>query len=342
METKRIYTENPRADQWRMLAKYAYQANIQEELRKRGFASSDTKLVDFIASSFQQGRAYFDAAEDPAMDISPLLLYYGATNLLMGGAALVTGIPPLIKVHGMKVIPISEPHRIADIGVQPFPRETGGLQFLARVLSDGCKFERDHSWTMEDILGSIPDLRNDFESFYPRAKPRTIGLEVIKRKRASLERFPLNQLERYPSVDCALDKVAGFQKAYLTPQITSEFVVLYARISPTEIGTYSISGGKYLQIGHKKGKGLISPNQTILMYMGLFALGFLSRYKAELWNPFVQRDDTGERPILEKFLFVCQRYLPNLVLNHIQATRTQFVFSMGALLDAAEDNGSIM
>jgi hypothetical protein len=59
--------------------------------------------------------------------------------------------------------------------------------------------------------------------------------------------------------------------------------------------------------------------------MGLFMLGYLSRYHPERWNPFVRSDNTGERLVVERYMAICARYLPNLVLNEIKLRRVQFV-----------------
>ncbi len=49
--------------------------------------------------------------------------------------------------------------------------------------------------------------------------------------------------------------------------------------------------------------------------MGLFALGTLSRYHADFWSPFVRNDTTGERWLVEEFVALAARHMPNLVLN---------------------------
>jgi hypothetical protein len=99
------------------------------------------------------------------------------------------------------------------------------------------------------------------------------------------------------------------------------------------IGTYSIFGQRHLQIAHIKNGQHLNPNQLIVMFMGLFALGYLSRYHPELWNPFVRSDETGERLVIERFLAICQRYLPNLVLNMIRGERIQFAYETEGVLD---------
>jgi hypothetical protein len=47
----------------------------------------------------------------------------------------------------------------------------------------------------------------------------------------------------------------------------------------------------------------------------------------------VRSDETGELLLVEKFIAVCQRYFPNLVLNEIQKSRIQFVNKAKGILD---------
>lgn len=336
MDVRRIATENPKADQWKLLTQFAYPTNIREYLKNRGFADPSLDTLEYIAGCMWQGEAYFTAAENSPLDIAPLLLYYGAANLLAGVSAMITGVRPAIEHHGMKLKPPdTEPIRIKDAEVKPVLPKIGALQQFCNVFSSGCVLPSEVPWTVEEILGSIPDLKQDFENCYRDALAYTIPLEVVRRPRVSLERIVPSEVERYQSLEDAFACVVGFADAYLDPQYSEQmnYVVLYPKMGATEIGTYSIFGQKHLQIAHIKNGQYLNPSQIIIMFMGLFALGHLSRYHPELWNPFVRSDQTGERLVIEKFLAICQRYLPNLVLNVIRGDRIQFVYETEGVLD---------
>src|SRR5699024_12616874 len=47
--------------------------------------------INTIIGSFLQANEYFKASKSANLQISPLLLYYGATNLLLGLTSLMTG-----------------------------------------------------------------------------------------------------------------------------------------------------------------------------------------------------------------------------------------------------------
>lgn len=336
MDVRRIATESPKADQWRLLAQFAYPTNICRYLENHGFAKTDPKTVEFIAGCVRQGEAYFAAAENSPLDIAPLLLYYGAVNLLAGASGMITGVRPAIEHHGMKLEPPdTEPIRIKDAKVKPFLPKNGALQQFCNVFSSGCVLPSRVPWTVEEILGSIPDLKRDFENCYPDALPYTIPVEIVRRRQGSLERIVPSEVARYQTPQEALDCVAGFADAYLAPQYSEQmnYIVLRRKMGAAEIGTYSIFGQKHLQIAHIKNGQYLSPNQIIVIFMGLFALGYLSRYHPELWNPFVRSDETGEKLVIERFLAICQRYLPNLVLDVIRGERIQFVYETEGVLD---------
>lgn len=334
MEVIRIPTESPKTHQWRMLSQFAYQANIRKYLAKSGFAAPDAKTVEFIAGCVRQGEAYFAATQNSRLDIAPLLLYYGATNLLAGVSAMMSGARPEIRHHGMQISPCEE-GRIADISVLPTRPSNGALHRFCDTFSAGCVLPSRVAWTVEEILGSIPDLKRDFENCYPDALPYTIPVEIVRRRRGSLERIEKREVARYESPEDALDLVIGFADTYLPAQYNEPMnhIVLYRKMGAAEVGTYSISGQKHLQIAHRKQGQLLGPGQLVMMYMGLFALGHLSRYHPELWTPFVRGDTTGERLVIERFLTICERYVPNLVLNHLYEARIQFVYETEGVLD---------
>lgn len=332
MNVVRIATEDPVLEQWRILSQFTYPSNIQRYLRENGANTINAEVVELIAGCIRQGEAYYKAAATSPLDISPLLQYYGATNLLSGTYALLTNTKPVTANHGMTLLRNSAV-RIADVNILPRNPEDGALQIFCNLFSNGCEITNGKTWTISEVIGSIPDLKSDFQNHYLNDLYYSVPVEIVHTTKKPIERILLNEIDRYTNVEQMLSNIIGFSKAYVMPQFKNEYIILNSKIAGSSIGTYSTSGRKYLQIGHVKGGHVISPDQLILMYMGLFALGFLSRYRPELWNPFVQSDQTGEKRIIEKFLSVSHRYLPNLVLNFINRSRVQFVNETEGVLD---------
>ena len=67
---------------------FTYEANIKRYLSKKGL-TADEKTLNSIAASFLQANEYYRSAKNANLQISPLLLYYGSTNLLYGMANLL-------------------------------------------------------------------------------------------------------------------------------------------------------------------------------------------------------------------------------------------------------------
>jgi len=328
-------TENPKIEQWKLLGQYAYPTNIRKYLNDRGFNNVDNRLIEFIVGCVRQSEAYFTAAENSPLDISPLLSYYGTVNLLAAAYVMVTGCKPEIKTHGMRLLPLDDKDtKIADAKVKPINPQYGALQLFCNALSGNCQMG-GVPWTVEEILGSIPDLKKIFESCYPNAITYTIPVETLRKQRVIFERIDPKELARYNKPEDVFKIIIGLSSAYLEPQYSGqmEYIVLHRKIGGNEIGIYSIFGQKYLQVAHLKNNKLLNPSDLIVMFMGLFAFGYLSRYYPEIWNPFVRSDETGEKLVVEGFLQICQRYLPNLVLGLIYGERVQFINESEKILD---------
>ncbi len=325
MDILLIKSENPKADQWKLLLQFSYLTNIQKFLKERGVATEEN-LMDFIAGCVQQSEEYYSASRNSSLDISPLLLYYGLTNLLAGASALLTGRIPSIKEHGLVIQgPATKLLRIGDITIKPVNSGSGALQQFANVFSGGCRLVNGDNWSLVEVLASIPDLKNDFANCYKDYPPFTIPVEIVKKPKYTLERIDPSEVRaRTKLLESLKGNVLNFEQAYHEPQFTAQMnrVVLYRKMNGPDLGVYSIFGQKHLQVAHLKQNALLSPDQLILMFMGLFTLGFVSRYNPERWNT------TGEKLVLEKFLEICQRYSPNLVLNSLYSRRVQFVNSL--------------
>ncbi len=314
--------------------RFSYSNNISRFLNEHGFRQQEQTIIEYIAGCFRQSEAYFSSSSKAPLDISPLLLYYGATNLLAGSVALLNNAIPKITEHGiMPTLQGVNLDRIANFRMKPKNRQTGALSIFADVFSDKCNLVNGEIWTLEEILGSIPDLKQDFEMCYPEAFYFTIPIQIIRKHDRTLERIVKAELARYVNPGDALSKVLEIEKAYLPYQNIDSYIILHPKMMAKPIGIYSIFGQKYLSIAHQKNGFLVSPSQLILMLMGMFALGYMSRYKPERWAPFVIEDKSGERLVVEKYLQLCQRYFPNLVLNVIGGERIQFSHELVGILD---------
>ena len=363
MEITKIPTENANIEQWRLLNQFAYPTNVKKYIFENSIP--DNSVEEYVASCIRQSEAYFSTFEKSSLDISPLLLYYGATNLLVGVSTMLEGTRLNIKNHGMMLkFPIDENldinnlssksffanFRLSDIKILPINQSVGGLHWFCNSFSDGTKLvEKGGEWTLEEIFGSIPDLRLDFVSSYLGKQLFCVPVEITQRELIYREEKPKKHkviFERIKKVDVSnyenfpevLENVKGFSEAYLKPQYMDNayykdkmnHIILYRRIWADEVGFYSIFGQKYLELSHLKKGFSIAPGQIVILIMGLYALGCLSRYYPEIWNHFIRNDNTGEKLIVEKFLSLAHRYLPNLIINRIFNKRIEFIHITGS------------
>ena len=96
------FSENPENDLWREILQYTYEANIKRYSKKHE-KEIDEDTIACIAGSLLQAYEYYKSAKEANLQIAPLLLYYGSTNLLYGMANLIKGEINHIENHGMKI-----------------------------------------------------------------------------------------------------------------------------------------------------------------------------------------------------------------------------------------------
>ena len=339
MQITKIPTEDPIQDQWQLLDQFAYPANIRKYLQQHQIHESTTDLCEFIAGCISQAGAYFQASIAAPLFISPLLLYYGATNLMIGAGSLLTGIIKPIGHHGITLLPPegADP-RIRGFQLRPCHPKNGALTWFCEIFSNGCPITSHGMWSLEEILASVPDLKNDFERCYDDGMPFIIPVELQEmeidykgdgesRSLRIFETVALSDVSRFENPVAHIKSVSDFASAYMNigpPQKSEKFIRLNRRMRAEEIGFYNIYGKKFLELPHLKNQTPVTLNQLIILFLGLFALGHISRYSPHAWYPFVRADSTGERLIVQKFLSIANRYIPNLVLNFILRSRIEF------------------
>ena len=333
MSVRKIYSESPGEDQWQLILRYAYPHNIFEYLKNNGISDPDDNLVENISGSILQAKEYYDASKMSSLHVAPLLLYYGTSNLLFGIANLIKGKVHHIDDHGMKLKKPKPSMRICDIEIKTLGKKSGALSVFDNVFSNGTDLPNSGLWKNIELLGSIPDLLEEFLSCYDDGLPFTIPVEIVKDKKSDLERVAYSSLGRYASVDDAFSNVNNFSANYLSPQETGKYIILRYRVNSSDIGIYSIAGQKYLPVSHKKNTKLYNPSLELIIFMVLFSLGFVSRYHPEIWTPFTRNDTTGEKLVIEKLLNYVRRQLPNLVLSRLYNEKLLFVTEQMGLLD---------
>ncbi|MFN6526472.1 YaaC family protein [Nostoc sp. ChiSLP03a] len=331
---QKIFTEDPDYEQWQMLSNFIYPSNIDRFFSRNGIVDYDKELLESISGSILQSQEYFAAANSVSLNTSPLLLYYGTVNLMYAASMLVSGKKIDIENHGMRLDNNSSNAltKLGDFEFTPFfATIKGGLfQFCKTFCPDISisQYESKSKWTLLEILGSIPELKNDFEECYDTLS-YIIPVQIVRNQNDYVERIDKHEFKNFDVLQ-ELSKILDFEKTYIKPILESPYVrynhvFLRRKIKSKPITESSVFGQIFLRKCHEKLSHCITLPLIMYMYMGLFVLGYLSRYKPVVWSPFVRNDSTGEKRVIEKFINITKRVIPNIILNFIYKTEFYFV-----------------
>lgn len=335
-----IFSENPENDLWRELLQFTYEANIKRYLAKKGH-EVDEDTINCIAGSFLQANEYYKAAKEDNLQISPLLLYYGSTNLLYGMVNLLSGSINKISNHGMKIFIPDQMNFIADTKIRFLSPVDGGVHVVARAIGVTSDLTGFGDWSLRELLDSIAEIQSDFTQCYDVQTGCTIMLDIFNTPDGKAEKIYFSEENKDHLIEL-LKKVEGFEKSYL--RFTSatdfktgkEYFVLRHKLTGEDISKQSYSGQPYLQAGHIKNSKLITIPTLLNIYISLFALSSLCRYFPERWSPFVLKDITGEKLLIEKFMFYARRLVPNYVLNNLLENTIQYSSSRYTVTDTVK------
>ena len=156
MKVKKIYSEQPEVEIWERLLKYTYPENINKYFRKNHNSQPSDELINIISGSLSQAYEYFSLSNHSSLQVSPLLIYYGYTNLILGSLCLVYGKLLKIRNHGMKLGELSGINRIGDVTLNIIDNKTGGLSiFINEYNLYKQEFSSKIAWSFEELAGSL-------------------------------------------------------------------------------------------------------------------------------------------------------------------------------------------
>ena len=328
IEITTIFSESPEKDMWRELLQFTYEANIKRYLQKQSM-DADEETLNCIIGSFLQSHAYYKAAKESNLQIAPLLLYYGSVNLIYGMVNLLNGHIIKIANHGMVISIPKDMHFISDTHVKFLSPNDGGVHVAARALGFNVDLTGFGDWKLSEFLDSIAEINEDYIQCYDVQVGRVIMLDCFNTPDGPLEKVYFSDKNK-KSIDELLSDVEDFNTSYLRPvtakgdQGKNDYLILRHKLNGKDISQISYSGQPYLIAGHEKGNRLVTIPTLLNMYISLFILASLCRYYPERWSPFVLQDTTGEKLLIEKFLYYSRRLIPNFVLNKIWNDQIQY------------------
>lgn len=329
---KKVFSEIPNDEIWKRLLIYTYPSNINRYGKKENIIYSP-QIIEIIAGSMAQAKEYFDASKRASLNISPLLMYYGTTNLYTSMLCLKSGTFPPIKNHGMSIDNLDDNSMIGNLKITPKNPKEGALSIFCKFFEPNISICNTGKWTVQELLATIPEILEDFINCYEGEEPKLIPLHIVKNRNTTLYRIENSYMNYFNNLQETLNNVSKISDNYLQPQYTNKYIILRPKMNSKASGIYSISGQKFLEILHQKNGVKIKLPIEITTYMILFTLGYISRYKPEIWNPFVRNDQTGEKLLIENFLQNCYRVIPNYILNIITNEKLYFVNEIQGITD---------
>lgn len=329
MSDLKIFTEEPEQELWRSLLQFSYRTNIKRYFVGHNIVidqNDEDILTDSISGAFSQANEYFKACMTTSLQIGPLLLYYGTTNLLYAMSALIDGRLPSINNHGMKVEQADNIKSVADTTISFNSPNDGGVHYFAKRLGFTLFLGNYNPWKLIDFLDSIAEIKNDFNQCYQNNSSNILMLNLVKTPDGTVEKIYIED----DSTEQKILNIEGFRKSYLPPQKVQDknkntSLILRHKLIGEPIHQESYSGQPYLQAGHVKEGKIITIPRCLNMYISLYVLGNLCRYHPGVWNHFVTQDSSGEKLLVEKLLYYSRRIIPNIVLNRILGNSISFV-----------------
>jgi YaaC-like Protein len=350
--------------------------NLRSAVRNRTGRSLSSGAARDATICLQQGRLFFDAAQESGLEIRPLQLFYGslafakAVTLVAKNSRLAT----LPRSHGLRDI-TAPAARLADLSLQI--RGVGTFQdFNDATAPEGRVHTNDAStnpvsialpaansdslegatMTLKDILGRLPLVQDLFvHTFREPALSAPITLSENSQNFWCIQGWqnePVGTLdEACAVVDSWRDRfpvLRNWRVAWVSNswgKSAIEFrneecprTPIHEQLKTTSPGSFesSLPAGErrppqeLLAGGSLSDNGLCSPVngvyicQPALVYLGIFLLSSLVRYRPEIWIHAMTRGTSSERPpddhtisLLESFLGFVPGLMQGVLLDYL-------------------------
>lgn len=308
MEKELIFSENPEVDIWINIKQYASHIRIKQVLEKKGFSVEDA-LINAISGSISQALEYFEASKTVSLQTAPLLVYYGTTNLFYGFSCLLKGEKiNVTNGHGLGIFN-KDSSDIFDISAK-IGKRNGGFSLYLKSLTNTDSNPNDN-WSIRELLSSIPEVQSEFIKIFGEEESSIIYLEEVLEEGFGSTFFVKSKLDNELIMD-KLREIKNFDEYFITPNFSGSKIRLNKRLDKNQaIIESTYSNEKYLV--SLKNKSQI--DNFFKYFILLYILAYICRYNPEKWIPYVNENANGEVTILEKFLQVSRRYIPNFILD---------------------------
>lgn len=323
------FSEDPEFDIWSRLKNYSYAGFLDNYFSSKKLLFDD-KLKEVISGSILQAKDYFEASRTVSMQTAPLLMYYGAVNLLYAASCLKSGKILEVKGHGMSLKKETiESKHLQDLEVNMHLDKGSGFMLYLEAL-ENQKLSKGFSVSLDQILSSIPELYREYINISHPDKLHIMPLVKIITDDFEMYRSRIKASQYSETLGHILQSEA-YNETFLAYDITIfDEIEYYLRIDSNQKISKSFLGEYYFQ--------LEVPNIPILNPMffgivGLYLLATVSRYHTGIWSSFLKNNQNGWVNFIEKFLSVMRRYLPNYILDTLEEKKYKFTNRINPIED---------
>jgi hypothetical protein len=326
---EKVFAESPKAEIWRRLRLWSYASNAERKLEakhKSVVPETLQPVAEEMATLVLQAEEYFRAAENVQLFTQPLQVYYGTVALLSALRVFHTGGAHGIGAHGLRLEPSGTSLLEWRIRVERGCAH-GFAQRIAAIVSDGLDLDVCKGWTLQECLGSIPDMINELARNYQgRVELNLCPVTVYDTDEGMC--YVAEDIGNPPLSSNWPDLVWRRTELFIRPEHTENAVVLRPRLQATEAQTIlprGTDGRLYLPLLHRKGTSEFYHSPLFMYATALYALSVTCRYRAREWGKLISRDDSGDLELIRNFLQSAIRQVPNLVLDQLHGS--VFVFT---------------
>lgn len=344
-----IVTEHPEKDVRRYLRHWADIAFVEGKVKARHEQlPADRRRAKSRSAAFyfEQGLEYLESAATSSLLTKPLPLFYAAENFAKGvcmveSAQLTTAA---FKSHGLKSDQ-SRRNSTKNLCCEVLPP---GQDVWSRLFAVG-NADIAQTLTNHDNVGSIIDRRNQYAT-HPPLPGKVLYLGDLLRHLPELERDVVNagwghpyvvQVHGYglftfsgPPVSgqysitfnhahnpqtkaMILDRESDLLKAYVRREDrlnTIQYVADFKNETPPDLPVirHDMFGGMHMDLRRTS----LVLGELVINFAALFILSSVVRYQPEQWKRLTD-DHPAEAILMDRYLDLAVRKLPNLVLNEL-------------------------
>lgn len=333
------WTETPLTEMWRQLRYLESPANVARLLRgairsgrKSGWAPKDglEQRSHAIASCIRQADEYFAAAEAVDLATRPVLQFYGAESLAKAGTMATLDDVALGDVfyHGLATRPTSVVAKSVAEDLRAYRADESrwkiedefAITHAAGVFPGLCRAVGERATPegqvirFQDVLRIVPDLAEVYDRHYSEPS----WCFYLYRDPSNSAGHVIIDLSKRGAHDAVIASVPSLGDAFDVAVGDHGRVQLKSKSPMADFPEYltiveGTVAGKYLVRRSLVG---LAESSTVL-FVGLFIIGNLVRYKPSFWMKELESGGTGAATMVDAFCNVARRRFPNDIIELI-------------------------